>query len=80
MKQVSSYLEGIYNERLSKIKYNEQENNFEEQKDTTYKKFDEYYLIITDNYIQAKNFGIIDKLLNDKANFGTYFKKYSKSI
>ncbi|MCI9280071.1 MAG: type VII secretion protein EssC [Bacilli bacterium] len=70
MKQVSSYLEGIYNERLSKIKYNEQENNFEEQKDTTYKKFDEYYLIITDNYIQAKNFGIIDKLLNDKANFG----------
>lgn len=70
MKQVSSYLEGIYNERLSKTKYNEQENEFEEQKDMSYKKFDDYYLIITDNYIQAKNFGIIDKILNANHNLG----------
>lgn len=69
MKQLSVYLENVYNERVNKSKVYEKEEEDLTSKEK-YRSFDEYYLLITDNYILAKNSGIVDKILNSNLNIG----------
>lgn len=76
-KMVSAYLEKVYQTRLDRINNNGGEfsingnskapNPFEEQ---VYKSFEPYYLIITDNFVSAKRYGIIEKLLDSYLNLG----------
>lgn len=77
-KQLSSYLEKIYQVRWNSINQksdegevstNQEPINIENEKEV-YKNFDTYYLIITDNYVTAKRYGIIQKLLNHSTNVG----------
>lgn len=82
MKQVTSYLENIFIERNNIIKnfeHGDEEIN-DDEKSSYYKKFDEYYLIITDNYILAKRSGIIDKILNSRINIGFSLIMIEKSL
>ena len=76
-KQVSNYLEKIYQERVDTIKRNGSSNkdNIDEKlnkSDNTkaYINFDKYYLLITDNYIAIKDLPIIKKIVNSTANIG----------
>ena len=61
MKQVSAYLEKIFNDRL----YGD-----EKQKEIDYRMFKPYYIIITDNLKIARNIEIIKKVLEQKVNAG----------
>ena len=76
-KQVSSVLEKIYQSRFDKISSHgaEEETSDDEVIDLSnegelYKNFDTYYLIITDNYVASKRYGIIKKLLNHSEKLG----------
>ena len=73
MKQVSSYLEKEYQIRSESRntfvdQKNQEENN--NNNNNSYVNFDEYYLIITDNYISAKRYGIFQKIIGDQKNIG----------
>ncbi len=76
-KQVSSYLEREYQNRLDKVN-NKNKDDSDDDSQTinvndekvAYKFFEPYYLIITDNYVSAKRYGIIQKLLNHSINIG----------
>ena len=59
MKQISKYLEEIWNYRIEKT--NEK---------TNYKQFIPYYLIITDDYKKIEGLKIISDMLNFKRNIG----------
>ena len=63
MKQISGYLEKIYNDR----KY---PTESQKEEDLDYRHFKPYYLIITDNLKVARNIEIIKKILSDKINRG----------
>lgn len=82
MKQVSSYLENIFVERNIKIKNIERTEEEQDPKENNqyYKNFDEYYLIVTDNYLLAKRSGIVDKILNSKANTGFSLMMIEESL
>ena len=76
-KQVSSYIEKIYQKRYDKIIQKTDDETSEDEETITitnekeaYKNFQPYYLIITDNYVAAKRYGIIQKILNHNANIG----------
>ncbi len=61
-KEISSYLQKVLNARKdSKIVVNKEES---------YKNFDNYYIIITDDYKMAKENPIIDEILNQEVNLG----------
>ena len=69
MKEISSLLEEEYKNR----KENSKAKNDNEEKQSNkeaYKNFSPYYIIITDNYKQAKNVTIIDMILKSSNNFG----------
>ncbi len=66
-KAISTYLEDIFNERE---KNNNSNNNVNDSKKIAYKNYNEYYLIITDNFIETKKLGIIDKIINAQDNYG----------
>ena len=78
IKQVSAYLENEYQARYNVLNNNnseEQENsnnnladNFAENE--KYKVFDDYYLVITDNYVNAKRYGFLDKIMSTNKNLG----------
>lgn len=75
MKQVSSYLEKIYQERVDDVKgNNDNDENIDdidtENNKNAYINYSEYYLIITDNYLLAKKSGIVNKIVNSTANLG----------
>jgi len=74
MKQLSAYLENIYNDRINKINGRSTEDGEKEytnaDNNSYYKGFNDYYLIITDNYVLAKRFGIINKIVNSSLNIG----------
>lgn len=71
MKQISNYLEKIYNERLTLVNHTtEDKKKTEDIKENVYKNFDEYYLIITDNFITTKKLEIINKVVNSTINLG----------
>ncbi len=63
MKQISGYLEKIYNDRVYP-EGNQKESNLD------YRSFKPYYLIITDNLKVARNIEIIKKILVSKTNRG----------
>jgi len=65
LKIVSSYLENEYNLRKDGKK-----NEKNEKEVDPHKLFDQYYLILTDNYIDIKGQELIKKILNNKTNFG----------
>lgn len=73
VKTVTSFLESEYQNRLSSKK------NLDTPKtkgkevvkgNNLYQSFEQYYLIITDNYIDLKDLSIIKKILNIEANLG----------
>ncbi len=66
MKQVSSYLEKVYNDRAFSS-----ENGKESTND--YKSYKPYYVIITDNLKVARNVDIVKKILSQKINRGFSF-------
>ncbi len=71
MKAVSSSLEDIYNARIITLnKGNEDDKEINDSHVDLYKKFDEYYLIITDCFISTKKLGIINKILDENTNIG----------
>ena len=79
IKSVSYYLENTYKERYSLINNNsnsedgsdmpDQKIEFD-NKEEMYKNFDEYYLIITDDYLTAKRSAIIDAIIKNDENIG----------
>ena len=75
-KQVSNYLEREFQRRWDRVNNKSDESDENEQtisvadEKVAYKFFDTYYLIITDNFISAKRYGIIQKLLNYSINIG----------
>ncbi len=70
-KQVSIYLESIYNDRLNHSNLlAEDKKRTEDIEENVYKNYDEYYLIITDTFITAKKLGIIEKIINSTVNLG----------
>ena len=67
MKTISSELETIFNER----QLNTSTNNYEiNEESSSYKKFDTYYLIITNDILNTKNIPIVDLTLNSIENLG----------
>lgn len=69
IKDISSFLEDEYKNRKESTKEKSDDVERELSKEL-YKKFSPYYMIITDNYRQAKNTGIIDMLLKATNNLG----------
>ena len=66
MKELSQYLEEIMSERDSV----DDNRIMISKKQKSYKEFDSYYVIITDNYKYVHNLGIINKVLNNENNLG----------
>ena len=76
-KQVSNYIEKEYQKRFDRIYHVNNDSDSDEQENINindesqlYKIFESYYLIITDNYVTAKRYGIIQKILDHNANIG----------
>lgn len=74
IKNVSSYLEDIYEDRFNSI--NKSNNNGKDY----YKNFEEYYLIITDDIVHLKNIGIISNILNIQNNYGFSLLVFDQSL
>ncbi len=82
MKILSSYLMNIYNERVEK-KSQESENEEvaeEKERQKAYRKFETYYLIITDDFLTAKSLPITETLLNSDDNYGFSYLILDNSI
>ncbi len=84
LKDISSYLETIYQERVNALK-NPEENNMQDidssfDDKNLYKLFDSYFLIITDDIYHIKNTGIIEKLLKSTKNYGFSLLMFEKNI
>jgi len=78
-KQLSDYLEKIYQTRWNHITQKRSEDDESSQEDEgidqtnleeAYKNFEPYFLILTDNYVAAKRCGIFQKILNHPYNAG----------
>ena len=65
IKEVSSYLDSIYKERISIINNSKYTSNR-----NYYKEFDEYYLIITDNINKTIDIDIVNEILHSEDNYG----------
>ncbi len=76
IKEVSSYLEQEYKNRKEILSRNDDS----EEKSKDYKDLSPYYLVITDNYKQAKNAPIVDLLLNQSNNLGFSFVAIGNSM
>ena len=78
--QLSMYLEQVYNVRLKETTtYNPEDNN-DVNKSELYKNFDDYYLIITDDYNAIKNIPFINKVINTNLNLGFSLLVFSDSM
>ncbi len=78
--QLSAFLEQIYNERTTKsTEYNPESNN-ETRKAEFYKSYQDYYLIITDNYAAIKNNAFLNKIINGSMNLGFSLLVFSDSM
>lgn len=77
MKIIASHLEKIYSERRDKIfKQNQDQKELVVEEKTVqegYRKFDTYYLIITDDFMTAKSLSVVDSVLNSEDNYGFSF-------
>ncbi len=71
MKEISSYLDKIYVDRMNEFKNQENEaaENIED-KTENYRAFNSYYLIITDDVSHTRDMSIIDRLLKTNYNYG----------
>lgn len=75
-KQISNYLEKIYQDRIASINEHSRNNEEDLEENTqddikfAYKNFESYYVIITDDYLSVRDFGIIKKIVNSDANVG----------
>ncbi|MBP3707001.1 MAG: type VII secretion protein EssC [Clostridia bacterium] len=65
MKQVSKYLEDEFQDRLTS---GDDNKYFSQKKD--YKNFTSYYIIITNDYMNIYNLGIMNKILKSEDNLG----------
>lgn len=63
MKNVSLFLETIYTGRKTSLEESE-------QKESSFRSFEPYYQIITDDFRTVKNLGIINNILEDNQNYG----------
>lgn len=70
MKSISSYLDNIFKERTEGITKESEEVEIKEDQENGYRKYDTYYLIITNDYVNAKELPIIENILNSNNNFG----------
>jgi S-DNA-T family DNA segregation ATPase FtsK/SpoIIIE len=78
---LSMTLEHIYNERVTKANTFNPDGNTEVKDNTeSYKLFNDYYLIITDEYSLIKNLSILNKVINSSVNYGFSILVFSKSI
>lgn len=69
--QLSSYLDQIYDKRITIVEDNDKKEKKEyEDKSKLYLNYDEYYLIVTDNFEEAKSIPIINRILNSNSNVG----------
>ncbi len=74
VKDISSYLDVIYQSRVNSINnpttLDETTVQIDSDDKNKYKKFDTYYIIITDDIIHCKGTGIINKILKTNNNYG----------
>jgi len=71
LKNISQYLEAQYNARKQKRREKEEENReTNNQPVESYALYDQYYLIIIDNYKLAKDSQFINRLLENEMNYG----------
>lgn len=69
-KQLCSNLEQIYQERITLSDANNSSSGKDISSEFPYKNFNQYYLVITDNYLLIKKYGIINKIIESDKNFG----------
>ena len=67
MAQLSMFLEQKLGERIKDSKSDDKDNSEDE---FPYRKYDQYYLVITDDYHFAKDAGFVNRILNTDRNFG----------
>ncbi len=72
MMQISMYLEQEYDRRIKDDTNQEEEkkNTVKFENQELYKNYDEYYLIITDDFTKVNKSPIINRILNDNVNAG----------
>lgn len=68
MQNISSYLEDVLKERKSTAGLDEESDNNTEKE--IYKKFPNYYVIITDDFINVRSLPIVDNIIKSKINYG----------
>ena len=76
-KTICKYLDDIFISRVETATSNNVDENKDDNKndgdinkDIDFTSFDEYYLIITDNYLNLQNNAFLDKIINTKRNLG----------
>ncbi len=81
-KDISSYLDAIYQDRVSKSEDNTTDESEVISSDdkNKYKKFDTYYIIVTDNIIHCKNTSIINRILKSNNNYGFSILMFEQAI
>lgn len=81
-KSIIKEIESLYNERKDEIKEKDTNDDdyIETTKQTQYKNFRPYYLIITDNYRKYQNLEFISKIINFKKNVGFSLLMIDKSL
>ncbi len=77
--QLSLYLEQIYNKRFNANGASEDEVTYTNKKEA-YKEFDDYYLIITDDFKSVKDLSIINRIINSETNVGFSLLVFSNSL
>lgn len=71
IKEVTTYLDKAYQERTPSEEDEDSEvDNLAKEYDETYKKFEQYYMIITDDYLSIKRYGVINRILESTKNYG----------
>ena len=79
-KEISSYLEAEFKCRSEGLKNAGNEEYKDIKKDKGYKNFNQYYLIINDNFKLFKNIGIINLISKEEINCGFSLLLFEKSM
>lgn len=69
MKILSTKLESVLKERMEKVKAKDNNGDIIEESNT-YRSFDDYYVIITNDVFLAKSLSIFELLMNSQENYG----------